>query len=108
MIITWNLSAAPSQQPDYWMLFVDGAPWCSLAKDAPYTGAGSYKVDLVASPYVTPIPPGPHSIAVALVGQGVTGPPCPPISVTIPLLVITTVQPPPPPVWPVADTLTST
>lgn len=96
--LTWSLSSAAAQTPEYWLLFVDGSAWCSLK--APYTGAGQYSADLTQVD--VPIPPGAHTVAVALVGQNTIGPQSQSVAVNIPFPVVTvvTTQQPPPPVWP--------
>jgi hypothetical protein len=100
--LTWTLSAAPAQTPEYWLLFVDGNAWAALINQAPYTGAGQYSVDLTKLDFNVTIPPGPHTVAVALVGSGSIGPQSQSVAVNIPIPVITivTTQQPPPPVWP--------
>lgn len=101
-ILTWQLSNAPAQPPEYWLLFVDGDAWCALGNVAPYVGAGQYSADLTQID--TPITPGPHQLSVALVGDGAVGPQSAAVSATIPVpvTVVTTQQPPVPPVWPEA------
>jgi hypothetical protein len=108
-ILTWNLSTAPAQTPEYWLLFVDGFACVALTVLAPYTGPGTYSVDLTKIDRRAPMPSdgAAHSYSVALVGAGVVGPQSAAVSITLPppAVVVTTGQSPPPPVWPVADSL---
>jgi hypothetical protein len=111
-ILTWKLSAAPAQIPEYWLLCVDGFACTALTLQAPYTGLGNYSVDLTKLDPQAPMPTdgAAHNYSVALVGSGVIGPQSAAVSITLPLPVVTivTTQLPPPPVWPAADTVTST
>jgi hypothetical protein len=102
--LTWNLPVAPTQTPEYWLLFVDGNAWCAISNVTTYAN-GQFSCDLTQID--TPIPPGPHQLSLALVGGGAVGPQSPPIAVNIPItaVTVTTVQAPPPPVWPAAETL---
>lgn len=71
--LTWKLSTPAAQTPEYWLLFVDGNAWESLA--TPYTGPGQYSADL--DTLAASIPPGTHTFSVALVGNNSMGPPAP-------------------------------
>jgi hypothetical protein len=103
--LTWELNTAPAQTPEYWLLFVDGSAWCSLANQAPYMGAGQYSVDLTRLDSNVPIPPGAHAVGVALVGHNSIGPQSSSVAVNIPIPVavaVTTTQIAAPVVWPAA------
>ena len=111
-VLSWKLSTPPAQTPDGWLLFADGAVCASLASASPYTGVGSYSVDIATLsgtamyPRV-PMDNNPHLYSVALVWEGVVGPQSPQVSITLPVPKVVTVQQPPV-VWPTADTLTAT
>jgi hypothetical protein len=111
MKITWKLSTPPPQQPEYWLLFVDGNALCSLGNQAPYVGTGAYSVDLTKldAGVVVPTDGAAHAYSVALVGANVVGPQSASVSINIPPAVALPppVTPPPPAVvWPAADSLT--
>jgi hypothetical protein len=101
-ILSWTLAAAPLQTPEYWLLFVDGNAWCSLGNQAPYKGAGQYSADLTKLDANVPIPPGSHTVSVALVGSGAVGPQSAAVAANIPfpVVVVTTGQQSTPSVWP--------
>ena len=85
MNLTWDLSVAPAQPPDYWLLFVDGNAWCSLANQAPYVGAGQYSVDLTQLDSNVQITDGlAHAFSVALVGNGFVGAQSAAVTATVP------------------------
>lgn len=117
-VLTWKLSTAPEQTPEYWLLFVDGFACTALINQAPYKGPGDYSVDLTQLDPGSPLPTdgAAHSYSLALVGGGVVGPQSAAAQITLlpPALVVkeTTsvigVQQPTPDVWPTADTLAST
>jgi hypothetical protein len=107
--LSWKLSTAPAQTPEYWLLFVDGNACTALVNQAPYTGPGTYSVDLAKLDFGSPLPTdgAAHNYSVALVGGGVAGPQSASVSVTLPLTAIGVVsaQQQAPVMWPVADTL---
>jgi hypothetical protein len=110
--LSWKLSTAPAQEPEYWLLFIDGFASTSLPQ-APYKGVGSYSIDVTQLGALTStLSDGkPHNYSVALVGQGSCGPQSAPVSITLPVPVATVAaaaQQLPSAVWPSADTLTST
>jgi hypothetical protein len=84
-ILTWSLATAPAQAPEFWLLFVDGAAWCSLANQAPYVGAGQYSVDLTQLDSNVQITDGlAHAFSVALVGNGFVGAQSAAVTATVP------------------------
>lgn len=112
--LSWNLSVAPAQTPEYWLLFVDGFACTALVNQAPYKGAGNYSCDLTRLDAGSPMPTdgGAHTYSVALVGNGVVGPQSAAVSITLSALAkggaIASGQIATPVVeWPTADTLAS-
>ena len=109
--LSWKLSSAPAQTPEYWLLLVDGFACTSLRNQAPYIGPGSYSVDLTQLDKGSPLPTDgiAHNYSVSLVGQGSAGPQSAAVSITLPPPAFVAVGAQSPPVvWPVADTLAST
>lgn len=111
--LSWKLSTPPAQQPEYWLLFVDGFACTSLDRQAPYVGPGSYSVDLTKLDSDAPMPTdgAPHSYSVALVGQGSCGPQSASVSITLPAPALVAggqQTPPPATVWPSADSIVAT
>jgi hypothetical protein len=109
--ITWTLATAPTQKPEYWLLFVDGSVLCSLVNQAPYVGAGLYSVNLTQLDKGVALPSdgAAHQYSVALVGAGAIGPQSNAVSVILPppVIAVTTGQTLTPPVWPSASNLTA-
>jgi hypothetical protein len=106
--LSWTLSTAPAQPPEYWLLFVDGNALCALMNQAPYRGVGTYMVDLTKldAGVALPADGAAHSYSVALVGAGAIGPQSAAMAVALPVS-IAPIQLPSPPaiVWPVATNL---
>lgn len=114
--LSWKLSTAPSQAPEYWLLCVDGLPCTALVNQAPYKGPGDYSVDLTQLDAGSPVPTDglAHSYSVALVGNGTIGPQSAAVPITLPAIVPVTKgggtvdAQQPPDAWPAADALVST
>ena len=83
--LSWTLSVAPTQTPEYWLLFVDGNALCALMNQAPYRGVGTYMVDLTKldAGVALPADGAAHSYSVALVGAGAIGPQSPAAAATV-------------------------
>jgi hypothetical protein len=111
--LSWKLSTMPAQTPEYWLLFIDGSACTSLASQAPYTGPGTYSVDLTRLDKGSPVPTdgAAHLYSVALVGQNSVGPQSAAISITLPppaIVAVLGAQQLPQAVWPAADSVTLT
>ena len=78
--LRWTLAVEPAQAPEYWLLLLDGNLYAF--PKTPYTGAGDYSLEL--DTIDPPLPPGAHTVSVAMVGNGTIGPQSPAVSIDVP------------------------